>query len=80
MGWVPPGHTSLSGHVRLKMEKNVTFAGQTLGTTDLRIGMHTQLNFWSNMGWFLPGHTSFNWCVWLKIDAKKEFRKLHIPK
>ena len=95
MGWVPPGCTTSSGCVRLKIPKmllqesyldlgvrllnpyifeisftwecfkyiymvtpfpmftsykNGAFAGQTLGASCIKLGMHTQLDFGSKMG------------------------------
>ena len=47
----------------LKMPNKDTFARQTLGTTDLKLGMHTKLDFGGNMGWFLTGYTSSYLCV-----------------
>ena len=46
-----------------KMAKNGTLARQTLRTTDLIHGMHTQLDFGSNMGGISPGYTFSHWYV-----------------
>ena len=50
-----------------KKAKNGTLTRETLGATDLKLGMHMQLNSGSNMGWVPPGHISFSHCVRLKI-------------
>ena len=35
----------------MKKNKNGILARQTLGATNLKLGMHTQFDFGSNMGW-----------------------------
>ena len=47
--------------------KNGTSVRQTYGGTDLKFGMHTQLDSGSNMGWVPPGYTSFSHCVGIKM-------------
>ena len=47
-----------------KGAKNSTSARQILGAINLKLGMHTQLDFGSNMGWFSCGHTFSYWCVY----------------
>ena len=58
-----------------KKGKNVTLTRQTLGETDLKHGMHTLLDFGSNMGGIPPGYTISNWCVKCK-DANKKKKEL----
>ena len=43
----------------MKKVKNRILARQTLGATDVKLGMHTQPDSGSNMGRVPPGHTSF---------------------
>ena len=54
-----------------KKAKNGTLTRQTLGATDLIHGMHTQLDFWSNMGGIPPGYTSSNLCVKQKCAERR---------
>ena len=56
-----------------KMAKNGTLTRQILGVTDLKYGMHTQLNFGSNISRIPPGSASIHWCVKQKSDRKKNF-------
>ena len=50
-----------------KSQKNVIFAGKTLGATDLKLGMYKRLNSESNKGWVPPDHTSSFHCLRLKM-------------
>ena len=59
-----------------KKDKNETLTRQTLGVTDLKLGMHTQLNSGSNTGWVPPGHTSSFWYARLK-NAKNGISEKH---
>ena len=43
--------------------KNGIFARKTLGTKDLKLGIHIQLHSGSSIGWVPPGHTTFFSCV-----------------
>ena len=45
----------------------VLLLDKPLELTNLKLSMHAQLDFGSNMGWFPPGHTSFYCCVRLKM-------------
>ena len=56
-----------SNHGDEKRAKNCTLARQTLGATDPKLGIHTQLDSGSDMDWVPPGHTSSYWCVRLKM-------------
>ena len=40
---------------------------QTLGPTDLKLGMHTQIDSRNKMGWVPLGHTFLSWCIRLNI-------------
>ena len=69
---------SISGQ---KKAKNGTLARQALGATDLKHGMHTQLDFGSKMGGIPPGHTSSHWCVKPKSANKRTYEqqyKIHV--
>ena len=68
------GHSPLCVNVRPKRPKIVLSPKKYLGATDLKIGMHTQLDFVSIIGWFPPCHTSSYWCVRLKM-SKMELLK-----
>ena len=57
------------------MATNGTLVRQTFGVTDLNHGMHTQLDFESNMGRISPGYTSSHWCVKRKNTKKKNKKK-----
>ena len=50
-----------------KKRKNGTLAKQTLGVTDIKLNMHTQLDSGSNMGWVQPHHTFFSRNLRLKV-------------
>ena len=63
----------MSGQKRPKKAKNGTLTRQILGVTDLKHGMHAQLNFGSNMGRIQPGSASSHWCVKRKSATKKNF-------
>ena len=60
------GHTTLCVCVMLKKPKMVLPPKSPLGTTNLKLGMYTQLDSGSNMGRIPPGHTSSFICVRLK--------------
>ena len=47
----------------LKKAENGTLAIQTLRATDLIHGMHTQVDFGSNMDGIRPCYISSHWCV-----------------
>ena len=69
------GYTPSCVHIRFKKKvKDGTFDSQILGATDLKLGMHIQIDFGNTMGWFPPSHTSSYWCVQLKMP-KMEFLK-----
>ena len=51
---------------------NCTLAIQILGVTDKKRGMHTQIDFGSNMGGISPCYTTSHWCVKRKGATKKE--------
>ena len=61
------------------MATNGTLVRQTFGAIYLNHGMHTQLDFESNMGGIPPGYTSSHWCVKLK-SVKKERELLNNAK
>ena len=69
---VTPISVFMSGQ---KKAKNGTLARQILGETELIHGIHTQLDFRSNMGRIPPGYTSSHWCVKQKKNAKKKKKK-----
>ena len=50
-----------------KEANNGTLVRQTLGATDLKLGIHAEFDSGSNMGRVPPGHTSFSHCVMLKM-------------
>ena len=58
------------------MATNGTLVRQTFGMTGLKHGMHTLLDFESNMGGISPGYTSSHWCVMLKSATKKKKKEL----
>ena len=64
-------HTHFCFHARPIKAQNCTLARQTFGATDLKHGMHTQLDLVSNMGGMSPGYTSFHWCVKKKVSKKE---------
>ena len=47
--------------------KNDTLARETLGATDLKLGMDIQLHSGSNMGWVVPSLTSSSGRVRLEM-------------
>ena len=54
------------------MKTNGTLVRQTFGATDLKDGMHTQLDFGINMGEIPPGYTSSHLCVKQRSAKKKK--------
>ena len=54
-------------HGKPKKAKNGIFARKTLGATDLKLGVHIQLNSGNDMGCVPSGHTSSLSCGMLKI-------------
>ena len=58
----------ISGH---KMATNGTSVRQTFGATASNHGIHTQLDFKSNMGGIPPGWISFHWCA-KQVPKKKK--------
>ena len=63
-------HTHLVLMSGPKKVKNGTWARQALGATDVKHGMHTQLDFGSNMGGIPPGYTSSH--RWVKRKSAKK--------
>ena len=63
-------NTTYCIHVRPKKYKNSALARQTMGPTERKLGMYTQLDPCGNMGWVPPGQTSYG-RVRLKMQQKK---------
>ena len=63
-----------------KKAKNGTLTRQILGATNLKHGMHTQLDFGSNMGRIPPVYTSSHWCVKQNSAQKKSIWIMLRPK
>ena len=59
-----------------KKAKNGTFARQIFGSTDLKHGMHKQLDFQSNMAGIPPGYTFSHWCVKQKSKKQTNIKQL----
>ena len=57
------------------MATNDTLVRQTFGVTNLKDGMHTQLDFGINMGGIPPGYTSSHWSVSKEVPQKKTKKK-----